>query len=83
MDRETELTEAIGSIHRKEKHTQTNALGDRKSAFYQVGLLDGNIIQGRKRILSAESMCRADCRHGFLCEGSAFGNMFKREPETE
>jgi hypothetical protein len=73
----TELAEAIGGIQGKEKHAETNALRDCNSAILLVSLLDGNIIQGRKRMLSAESVSRTDCRHGFLCEASAFGNMLK------
>jgi len=73
----TELAEAIGSIHGKEKHAKTNALRDCSSAILLVGLLDGDIIQGRKRMLSAKSVSRTDCRHGFLCEASAFSNMLK------
>jgi hypothetical protein len=81
--KETELTKAIGSIYEKEKHASSNALRDRKSAIHLVGLLDGNIVQGCKCMLSTKSVSRTNCRHGFLCDCSAFGNMLKRESEIE
>ena len=72
-----ELTEAIDSINGKEKKGETGAPDDCKPAIHVIGLLDGNIIQGRKHILSAESLGRADCRHDILCERSAFGNILE------
>ena len=74
---EVKLTEGIDGINRKEKTGETDSPDDSKPAVHVVGLLDGNIIQGRKHILSAESLGGADCRHDFLCERSTFGNMLE------
>jgi hypothetical protein len=72
---ETELTKTIGTVHDKEKGGKAHALGDCHAAIHVVGLLDGNIIQGREYTLNAESLSRTDRRHNFLREGSAFGNI--------
>ena len=55
-------------------------MGNRHSAFREIGFQYWAVVQGSENILTAEGVSRTDGRHDLFSDGSTFGNMLERTP---